>query len=688
MDPDRIPEEFPAPSFRGHQEATLERVRDAYRAGNDVVIVRAPTGSGKSLLARAIAGAARTPSEARPSEPTGAYYTTPQVSQLEDVAADELLSSVAVVRGKSNYTCLLPGDRDTPVDRAPCARRTGWECDIQHRCPYFADRNEAATRSIAGMTLAYFMHTAGSDVFGPRDVVVIDEAHGLAEWAELYATVHLGPRTLPDWAELTIPLVEDLPRAVRFAERLANRYRRRIDELTGRDELDAEAVAERDRLQELIGELEWFVEDARDHDSPTTWLVDQAPRPEESEGASEGAGASDGKGTATAEVGGSDAEAGGTPRGGPITIKPMDPARFLAHTVWDRGERFGLLSATILDREAFCRQVGLDPDTVALVDVAHTFPLAHRRLYDVTCGKMTYAERSRTLPALARTIARVMARHPDEKGLIHAHSYDIQHALLAELDALGVGDRLWGHDRGNRDDQIAAWLASAEPTVFVSVKMEEALDLAGDLARWQVLCKAPYPNTRDSRVAHRLADDQWGWYYRATLRTVIQACGRIVRSPEDRGATYLADSSLLDCFERGRGSLPPWFAEQVDAMTDPELPALDPAAALAGLSDSHPPGPRGVEEVAGARSGTGAGGSGPSRASSADSSFGSSGGSPAGASPGSAAGTGADDGGGSGPTEGDDETDSSDEASANEDRRTRRGRRGTSPLADVWETDR
>jgi uncharacterized membrane protein YgcG len=115
--------------------------------------------------------------------------------------------------------------------------------------------------------------------------------------------------------------------------------------------------------------------------------------------------------------------------------------------------------------------------------------------------------------------------------------------------------------------------------VFLSVKMEEALDLEGDLARWQLLCKAPYPNTSDSRVAHRLEDDQWAWYYRTALRTVVQACGRVVRAPDDYGATYLADSSLLDLFDRARTDMPDWFREQVDRMSRPDLPAFDPDAA-------------------------------------------------------------------------------------------------------------
>jgi len=562
VDPDRIPAEFPAPSFRGAQERALSDIRDAFAAGNDVVLVRAPTGSGKSLLARAVMGAAATVDETAPSEATGAYYTTPQVSQIDDVEADDLLDDLAVIRGKSNYDCILPGEQDTPVDRAPCVRQQGFDCSVKHRCPYFSDRAIASGNRHAAMTLAYFMRTAGSEVFRKRDVVVIDEAHGLAEWAEMYATIELSPERVPVWDDVSVPDVEAdagpeedaLDRTARFVASLRDVAKRAKDELTGRPELDREEVARRDRLQELISELGWFLEDYRDLDSPTTWVVDQS--------------------------------GGG---GSPLAIKPLDPARYLRHTVWDRGNRFALLSATILSKEPFCRGIGLDPSNVALVDVEHTFPLEHRPLYDVTRGPMTYEHRDETVPEIARLIVRLMAEHPNEKGLIHAHSYDIAGRITELLGEFGVAARVRRHGRENRDAELSAWKASDDPEVFVSVKMEEALDLKGDRCRWQVVCKAPYRNTNDSRVARRLADDQWSWYHRTALRTVIQACGRVVRAPDDYGATYLADDSLLDLFDRAEADTPPWFRDQIDAMTIPDLPDFDPAAALAGI-DADPSG--------------------------------------------------------------------------------------------------
>ncbi|ELY55926.1 helicase C-terminal domain-containing protein [Natronolimnohabitans innermongolicus] len=630
MNPERIFEAFPAPSYRGAQEQALRDIRDAFAAGNEVVLVRAPTGSGKSLLARAIAGCAREIDDADPSDATGAYYTTPQVSQLDDVAADDLLADLNVIRGKSNYSCILPDERNTPVNQAPCVRERGYDCSVKHRCPYFSDRAIASNRSIAAMTLAYFMQTAGSEVFRKRDVVVVDEAHGLAEWAEMYATIQLGPRTVPFWDELRVPEVDDLDRAVRYAEALSQQCSRRKDDLLSQDSLTPGEVRERDRLQELIGELDWFVSDYRDPQSPTTWLVDQSDpssaRRERRDGDDE-------------------------PAGGPLTIKPMSPEKYLQHTVWDRGNRFALLSATILNKDAFCRQVGLDPATVALVDVEHTFPVENRPLYDVTQGKMTYEHRDETTPKIARTIVRLMQRHPDEKGLIHAHSYSIQERLAELLADFGVGDRVRTHDRDGRDAALDGWKASDDPDVFVSVKMEEALDLKGDLCRWQVLCKAPFLNTGDSRVAHRLEEGQWAWYYRTALRTVIQACGRVVRAPDDYGATYLADSSLLDLFDRAQTDMPDWFEAQVDRMDQPDLPAFQPRAAVSGLPNSSGAGHRQTDS-----------GGNSSRA--------------------GRSGSKGESGAGSGSA-----SESSAGSRSRRSRRSSRSSSSSSPVADVWDTD-
>jgi Rad3-related DNA helicase len=434
----------------------------------------------------------------------------------------------------------------------------------------------------------------------------------------MYATIDLGPDTVPIWDAREPPDVDGLDDAATYADQLDTMAGRRLTELRQQAELSAEEAAERDTLVKLQSDLSWFVEDYRDTQSATTWVVDQP--------------------------------GGGGSR---VTIKPMAPEKYLKHTVWDRASNFALLSATILNKDAFCANVGLSPDRVTLVEVPHTFPVENRPLYDVTQGKMTYEARDETIPRVAETLVRIMQAHPDEKGLVHCHSYAIQDRLQEHLREFGVDSRARVHDSDDRDAQLSTWKRIDDPDVFLSVKMEAALDLEGDRCRWQLLCKAPYPNTRDSRVASRLEDDQWGWYYRTALRTVIQACGRVVRAPDDYGATYLADTSLLDLFERARLDMPGWFAEQVDLMNEPDLPAVDTAAATGSSS-----GPSGGSSRSHSSSTSGNG--------SASESSGASGSSSESAS-------------------GSDEGDDDDSRSGR--RRSRRTNSDSNPIADVWDTE-
>lgn len=529
VEPSNLVEEFPAPEFRGNQRQALADIRQAYDRGNDIVLVQAPTGSGKSLLARAILGCAKR--DSTDCEATGGIYTTPQVSQLEEVAEDEFLDDIQVLSGKSNYGCILPSEKGVPVPRAKCNRDPDFECHKKQECPYFRERRKARSAMFAGMTLAYYLQTAFNDMFIDRDVVVIDEAHGLPEWAEMYAAIEISPQTVPNWSEVRpTTTITDVDTAAAYIAELIPILRGWKNRLLDEDELDEEKTIIRDQLDRLVPDIKWFLDTVDDSDG-LTWVVD----PDE--------------------------------RTNALTLKPLRPERFLSSALWERGKKFALLSATLLNKAAFCSRVGIPKSRVELVEVEHTFPLENRPLVDVTQGKMTYDERDETIPNIADVIERLCSEHAGEKGFIHCHSYSIQDRLLSHLNDGQHGHRVMGHDSENRDERLKAWLNRNDDTVFFSVKMEEALNLEDDLCRWQVLCKAPYQNTTDPSVEYQLEEkDRWGWYYRSALRTIIQACGRIVRSKRDWGTTYIADSSILDVFSQTRSDMPPWFEEQVDAM--------------------------------------------------------------------------------------------------------------------------
>jgi Rad3-related DNA helicase len=199
----------------------------------------------------------------------------------------------------------------------------------------------------------------------------------------------------------------------------------------------------------------------------------------------------------------------------------------------------------------------------------------NRPLHDATQGFMTKEHRGETLPKIASAIVQLMDRHRDEKGLIHCHSYSIKQQLVdAVRKESTTPSRVMSHSSNDRDQMLESWKQKNGNEVFFSVKMEEALDLKYELCRWQAITKAPYKHTADPIVNHRLEEnDEWAWYYRTALRTIIQACGRVVRQPDDYGDTYILDRSILDVFERARSDMPDWFKSQVRRMDEIDLTA-------------------------------------------------------------------------------------------------------------------
>jgi Rad3-related DNA helicase len=81
------------------------------------------------------------------------------------------------------------------------------------------------------------------------------------------------------------------------------------------------------------------------------------------------------------------------------------------------------------------------------------------------------------------------------------------------------------------------------PAVLVSPSLFEGISLDGDISRYQVFVKAPYPSLGDKRMKHIL-DNHQNIYEFITLIKVIQGMGRSTRSAEDHSVTYCLDQSL------------------------------------------------------------------------------------------------------------------------------------------------
>lgn len=497
--------------FRKYQQKVINSIVDAFlNKDYKNVVVEAPTGFGKSLVNYMVALILFE------HEGFDAWYTTPQVSLLDQLEKDKLidaLGGIAIIKGKDKYICPFHrgiNKEPVPVNLAPCNTQKGFVCRKYDQCPYNIAKAKAMDSWIAGMSFAFMILTKDIDRYwGTRDLLIVDEADDLESWAVDFGTLKFTtPQTFPNiysvmrWAEVQL---SNIRRKIRFYEEIPTK--------------NAQIAAMLESLKRKEMKLEFFLDDAEEH--PDNWTF--------------------------------------TKKGATLELKPIDAGIILNSTIWWRGQYRLITSATIGPLQEFKRYTGLRGKTL-FIRVPHPIPAVNRPIIIKAVGKMTKEERQNTYDRLIETIVAIANQHSDEKGIIHAHSYEIANEIKRRLS---LDRKIITHGKDDRTDKLSEFMSSDEPAIFVCVGFERGLDLKYDLARWQIITKVPYPDISDPRVREIwVKRKNWRWARYQAIKTLIQACGRIVRAEDDYGVTYILDSSINHLLKYKK-EFPSWFLEAI-----------------------------------------------------------------------------------------------------------------------------
>jgi Rad3-related DNA helicase len=149
------------------------------------------------------------------------------------------------------------------------------------------------------------------------------------------------------------------------------------------------------------------------------------------------------------------------------------------------------------------------------------------------------------------------AAQTNKKGLVHC-TYAVAELLRGMLSD---NPRYIFHDKFNKNEQLRRFNNSRDG-IFIASGLYEGLDLAYDAGRWQVITQVPFPSLDDLAVAERLAQDP-DWYRWQCAKSLLQACGRISRCPDDWGVTFVLDKQFDKFFKNNQDILPKWFMEAV-----------------------------------------------------------------------------------------------------------------------------
>ena len=504
------------------------------------VIVEAPVGAGKSPIALTFA------SFLGQGHMGSSYILTPQrilQRQYEESFDDGRLLSVY---GKANYMCNM---------------KVGLNCDdgsdIKPKC-----KNCPASDAINAigttphvvlnykLALLYAEILYGTDMFPTKDLAVFDECHTLESHlvnhraleitrkrCEKHKIVFYQPDDLSDahgWLreDYLPPIGEAVVELELRVKAIDNKYNASGSSALLPDEIRAKREYKRlKRHYDLVKEM-------AEHD--TSYLNNQYVLV--------------------------------TDRNEKMTFKEIYGRRIFRNTMGHIANRFLHMSSTVLNADAYARDLGIEPDEVAVTSLPSEFDVNNRPVYFMPTAKMSYGWNNPKDPEKAKLRQKMIDQvvklckdmHPEESGIIHTGSFQIAKWLIDEIQSL-VPQKIITHksdEPETRDECIEEFTSNngEVPMLLISPSLTEGLDLKDEQARFCIFVKVPYPFLGDEWVKRRL-DLSDEWYQRQAMTAIIQGGGRIVRGPEDYGNTYILDESFGFLWFKYKDRAPIWWKD-------------------------------------------------------------------------------------------------------------------------------
>jgi len=520
---------FPFSTFRQNQREILHEARDAFNSGIEVVIIEGPTGFGKSPVNIAL-GRSFAPS----------FYTTPQVQLVKQIAKDfgpeELAinggyGNIVALLGRKNYICNATNKRS---DRCPIRDDYETPCSQVANCTYSIQKEATMKARVAVITFAMLILNSfvrGYNRFSKRNLLIVDECHNLEnQVASMFAGVGISPYILPKRLQnkYWYRIIKQFPQS-RKVEDYIQAFTDLKEKLYHDIYYDLERAHERDKIEDFLRRLEYMLDELHDG---RTWVIQNSK----------------------VKFNGSWERK--------IILKPIYVDRFLRRTIFAHAKKHIILSTATVpfrkDPQKWLYRLGLGDKSFKLFSVPMTFPLRNRPIIFLeNGGKMTNSLEDKNWAKNLGYIKAILRSHKGEKGVIHTQSYERAKRLAKDLNS-----EIFLHDKQKVDgDVIQAWIKSKKQ-VLLSPAIKEGVDLRGEMCRFQILLKVPYPHAGDKRVKFLLEEKKaWNWYFNEASRDITQIYGRAIRSKEDYATLYIIDKSFGDVLRRA--SFPGYFLDAI-----------------------------------------------------------------------------------------------------------------------------
>lgn len=232
-----------------------------------------------------------------------------------------------------------------------------------------------------------------------------------------------------------------------------------------------------------------------------------------------------------------------------ISVKPIFVGKMFS--VLKNAQRNLFMSATISDKLMY-ETLGLTSQNTAFIKLDPTFEPENKRIVFFNPMSLNYnsLKNRDTIDDLVSSVSKIVKHHTKkgDRGIILTPSFKLQDEITRVIRSSSF--TLYEQKKGDTlESTVAKFKAhkGKDPAILVSPSMFEGVDLPGELSRYQILVKAPYPSLGDKRMKY-IMENHKTIYELGTLMKIVQGAGRSIRSPEDYATTYILDRNAQRLF--------------------------------------------------------------------------------------------------------------------------------------------
>lgn len=508
---------------RPNQVKLINKINFAIKEGYKNIILEAGTGIGKSAIATTLANMYED------------SYIVTMTKQLQEQYLSDFNDILVEIKGKGNYKCNYEGNCDFCIKSEYNLARCS-DCEY-----YVAFRRAKKSKNV--LTNYDFLYLVGVslDMLDHRDLLILDEAHNLERKMLELSSFELNREYIS--TKFGVDIFEPLMDGVKSF----NSFKKNPDYWI--ELCDEVSKMCRSKIKDIEGtgkkDVQVSLDDFENNPSQYTRFDYIEKQILESDyqmfnGIKSGVEIND----LIIDL----------PDFSSIKKNRMDiSAEFKPFSVSDAtqnllslGNHRLFLTGTLGSKEKFCKWNNINPDNTYYIYEKSPFDVSKRPIYIDFIGKMSGKRKNRPNWKNKKYILKIkeiIDKYSGENGVIHTSSNEQAFWIqknLKEYNIVFVGGE-------SRNEVLNEFAQNYKKAILIGASIKDGVDFKGDLCRFQIVFKVPYPHLNEQVMYRKKLDPSW-YYYQAVM-ALMQAYGRGIRDEDDYCDMYIIDSDFRKLYD-------------------------------------------------------------------------------------------------------------------------------------------